>query len=284
MRKRLLVTGANGYIGSHLVKQLCELHAEEFEVIAMGLDECNIDSRAKIVCGDLTQVANDSDLYEKMGKPDICIYLAWQDGFNHNADSHMQNLYAHYHFLTNLIDHGMTQMVVAGSFREYGSCAGRVSEELDVEADNYYVLSKKTLKRALEIYIKDKPVCLQWIRPFSVYGDETLNNSIMSKILKWEQEGKETFPFTMGLEQYDYIEVNELAAQIIAIASQTEVDGAINCCSGKPTMLKDKIEELISKNNLKIRPEYGAFPSREYDSSVIFGDRTKLDKILGVNK
>lgn len=282
--KNILITGANGYIGSHVVKKLCSEYAQEFRVTTMDLADQNIDPRASRVLCDIMQEAEAEDLYRRAGEPDICIYLAWQDGFVHNADSHMKNLYQHYRFLVNLIDHGVKQLIIAGSFREYGSCAGQVKEDLEVPADNLYVLTKKTLRRAIEIYIQDKDVCLQWIRPFTVYGDEALNNSIMSKILRWEAEGKETFPFTMGLEEYDYIEVNELTEQIIAIATQTEVDGAINCCSGKPTRLKDKIEQFIAENHLKIRPEYGAFPARDYDSSVIYGDTTKIDRIMELRK
>lgn len=280
MKKKILITGASGYIGSHVVSHLCERYQDKFEVIAAGLDDSNIDKRAKIVPCNILDVAEKDNLYEMLGKPEICIYLAWQDGFDHNAESHMKYLYFHYAFLKNLVDHGLKQMVVAGSFREYGKCAGRADASIPVEADNFYVLAKKTLHRALEIYLSEKDVCLQWIRPFTVYGDEELNNSIMSKIMKWEKEGKESFPFTMGDEEYDYIEVNELAEQIIAIASQREVDGIIDCCSGKPTKLKDKIESFLKENNLKIRPEYGAFKTRGYDSSVIYGNRDKIDKIM----
>lgn len=284
MEKNILITGANGYIGSHVVKKLCEEYADKFRVTTMDLAGQYIDERADIILCDILQEAENENLYQRAGKPDICIYLAWQDGFTHNADSHMKNLYLHYRFLVNLIDHGVKQLIIAGSFREYGSCAGQVGEDLDVPADNLYVLTKKALHRAIDIYIQGKDVCLQWIRPFTVYGDEALNNSIMSKILRWEAEGKETFPFTNGLEEYDYIEVNELAEQIIAIASQTEVTGIINCCSGRPTRLKDKIEGFIAENHLKIRPEYGAFPAREYDSSVIYGDTTKIDKIMELRR
>lgn len=278
--KKIAVVGASGYIGSHVVSHLCESYSEDFEVIAAGLETDNIDKRAKAIACDILEIAGNEELYVKMGEPDVCIYLAWQDGFDHNAESHMKNLYSHYLFLRNLIDHGVKHLVVAGSFREYGKCSGIAREDLEVPADNLYVLAKQSLHRALDIYIKDKDVCLQWIRPFTVYGDEALNNSLMSKILRWEAEGKKSFPFTMGEEEYDYIEVNDLAEQIIAIASQTEIDGVINCCSGKPTRLKDRIESFIAENNLKIRPEYGAFPTRDYDSSVIYGDTTKINRIM----
>lgn len=280
MKKKILITGANGYIGSHLVNALCERHSDEYEITATDICDSNIDKRANIVVCDLLKEAYSSDLYVKMGRPDICVYLAWQDGFDHNAESHMENLYLHFRFIKNLIDAGTTHFVVAGSFREYGTFAGKADENLDMPACNYYVLAKKTLHNAIDIYIKDKNVCLQWIRPFTVYGDDELNNSIMSKILIWDKEGKQSFPFTEGNEEYDYIEVNELAEQIIAIASQTQVQGTINCCSGKPTRLKDKINEFIESNHLRIKPDFGKYKARSYDSGVIYGDRKKLDIVL----
>jgi len=137
---------------------------------------------------------------------------------------------------------------------------------------------------AMNIYLKDKDVCFQWLRPFTVYGDEHLNNSILSKILSWEKEEKETFPFTDGNEEYDYIHVQELAYQIIAVISQREVTGIIDCCSGYPSKLKDKVEEFIKQNDLRIRPEYGAYKTREYDSRIIYGDNAKIKQILAGSK
>lgn len=95
-----------------------------------------------------------------------------------------------------------------------------------------------------------------------------------------EKAGKETFPFTDGSNKFDYIHINELAKQITAVALQKEVTGIINCCSGKPVSIKDKVEEFIKENNLKIRPAYGEFPSRPYDSPCIYGNTDKIKTIL----
>lgn len=65
---------------------------------------------------------------------------------------------------------------------------------------------------------------------------------------------------------------------------QTKVKGIINCCSGKPTALKDMIENFIKENNLDIKLAYGEYPDRAYDSPVIYGDNTKILEILKENK
>lgn len=99
-----------------------------------------------------------------------------------------------------------------------------------------------------------------------------------------EHEGKASFPFVSGKNKYDFINVDELAKQIATASTQSEITGIINCCSGKPVSLADKVNEFIEKNHYSIRPDYGKFPERPYDSPAIWGDNTKINKIMGLNK
>lgn len=278
--KNILVTGADGYIGTHVLAELKK--NPDFLITAAVLDAGAYKDSANVryITFDLKKDSAGDALYEEAGKPDICLHLAWRDGFVHNSLLHLEDYYDHFTFIRNLVDHGTTQVAVAGSFREYGNAVGMTDIDSFVKPDSYYALSKMMLKRSLEIYFDGKDVCFQWFRPFTVYGDETRNHSILSKILQWEKEGKETFPFTDGSEQYDYIEINELARQIAAIVSQKEVSGVIDCCTGKPTRLGDMVESFLKENGLKIRPEYGAFPPRKYDTSVIYGDNRKIMQIM----
>ena len=83
--------------------------------------------------------------------------------------------------------------------------------------------------------------------------------------------------------KYDFIQVKDLAYQIASVACQTEVTGTINCCTGKPVALADQVESFIKEHNFKIKLDYGAFPDRPYDSPEVWGDPTKINKILGIN-
>ena len=61
---------------------------------------------------------------------------------------------------------------------------------------------------------------------------------------------------------------------------QTKITGIINCCSGNPVSLKEKVELFLKENNLKIKLEYGVYPDREYDSPAIWGNNDIISKII----
>ena len=105
--KKILVTGANGYIGRHIVKILLD---EGCEVIALDVNYANVDKRA--VCSEESLFSGDREIFDKLGKPDVCIHAAWRDGFQHNAPSHMLDLSKHYEFLKNMVEGGLKQLIV----------------------------------------------------------------------------------------------------------------------------------------------------------------------------
>ena len=80
--------------------------------------------------------------------------------------------------------------------------------------------------------------------------------------------------------KYDFISIEGLAEQIVAASTQTKISGIINCCSGNPISLAEKVEEFIKENNFKIKLQYGVFPDRKYDSPAVWGDNNKIQHIL----
>lgn len=272
---KYLVTGANGYIGAHVVKELLD---QGHEVYAADMNFSNTDSRAVQFPIDIFHTSE--NVFQEAGEPDVCIHMAWRNGFVHNSDTHIDDLPKHYHFLKNMIQGGLHHLVVMGSMHEAGYWEGAITENTPTNPMSLYAIAKNSLRQMLEPLVKEKDVCFQWIRGYYILGDDLRSNSIFCKILKAAAEGKESFPFTSGKNKYDFISIEELAMQIAAVAMQEEVRGIINCCSGQPVALGDKVEEFIKEHGLKIRLDYGAFPDRAYDSPGVWGDNTRIRAIL----
>lgn len=275
MKKKILVTGACGYIGRHVVTALCDIGAE---VIAVDFKTEGTDERAKVISYD---IFSDSDtIYQELGCPDACVHMAWKDGFVHNSLSHMELLSEHFKFVKKMVDGGLKQIAVIGSMHEVGYHEGAVDENTPCNPASMYGIAKDTLRKSLLLLLNDKNICFQWLRAFYIYGDDKHGNSIFAKLTAAAEEGKTIFPFTSGKNKYDFIHVEELAKQIACCLMQTEVDGVINCCTGQPISLAEKVEKYIKENNFTIRLDYGAFPDRSYDSPAIWGDASKINEIM----
>lgn len=170
-----------------------------------------------------------------------------------------------------------------GTMHEVGYWEGAIDENTPCNPMSMYGIAKDALRRSMTLYCKNNSCILQWLRCYYILGDDRKNNSIFCKLLNAAEEGKKTFPFTSGKNKYDFIEVDTLASLLSSAVLQNEVNGVINCCTGKPMSLGERVEQFIKDNHLNISLDYGAFPDRPYDSPCVYGNPDKINQILERN-
>ena len=275
---KIAITGANGYIGSHVTKQLIEMG---HEVTACDVNTDNIDTRAEIKKTDIFNVKLEDNVFKDLGEPDVCLHLAWRDGFVHNSTKHISDLSGHFNFINNITDNGLKHLAVMGTMHEVGYHEGMIDEATPCRPLSLYGIAKNALRQSSIVVCQQKKCTLQWLRGFYIYGDDLKNHSIFTTILEAAERGDKKFPFTSGKNMYDFMTVDNLVKQIAATVTQNKVNGIINCCSGKPATLKETVENFIKQHNLNIELDYGAYPDRPYDSPCIYGDDTKIKEIMG---
>lgn len=275
---KILVTGANGYLGQGVVKKILDIG---HEVIATDLKTTHIDDRAKKIEANLFEIEDSYNFFEK---PDIVLHMAWRDGFIHYSDNHINDLPNHYAFLKNMVEAGLKKVVVMGSMHEIGFWEGAIKEDTPCNPLSLYGISKNALRELVEILAKQNKIEFQWLRGYYIVGNSQYGSSIFSKITAAVKEGKREFPFTMGQNQYDFIDYEEFCNQVALAVCQNDINGIINICSGKPEKLADRVEKFIKENGYDIKLIYGAFPDRPYDSKAVWGDNKKIEKICKRNK
>lgn len=272
---KILVTGANGYLGKGVVKELLD---DGYNVIATDLKDNFIDKRATILKANLFSI---EDPYNHFAKPDVLLHMAWRDGFVHNSENHIKDLYNHFLFINKMIKSGINKVCVLGSMHEIGFYEGSIDENTPCNPQSLYGISKNALRQLIELECKNSKTEFQWLRGFYIVGNTLDGSSIFSKIVQAAHDGKKEFPFTMGLNQFDFLDYDDFCRNVAITVEQNSVNGIINICSGRPEKLADRVERFIKENNFDIKLEYGKFSDRPYDSKAIWGDDSKLLKIKG---
>ena len=271
---KILVTGANGYLGQGIVKHILD-HGHE--VIAADLSIDHVDDRAEKKACNLFEI---EDPYTYFGKPDVLLHLAWRDGFVHYSDAHIDDLPNHYHLIESFAKSGVKTIAVMGSMHEIGFYEGSIKEETPCNPITPYGISKNALRELTKMLCNRSDKKFMWLRGYYIVGNSEFGCSIFSKITAAEKEGKTEFPFTMGQNQFDFIDYEDFGEQIACAVSQDEVLGVINICSGHPEKLADRVERFIKENRYKIKLKYGAFPDRPYDSKAVWADGKKIQQIM----
>ncbi len=276
---KILVTGANGYLGLGVVKQLLD---DGMEVIAADFKTDRVDERAQKIDCDLFSI---EDPYSFFQKPDVLLHMAWRDGFVHNADSHINDLPKHHEFLNKFFKSEIKNIAVMGSMHEVGFWEGSIDENSPCNPMSLYGISKNALRHDVQYMAKTYNKNYQWLRGYYIVGNTSYGCSIFSKLYKAaSEEGKTEFPFTMGLNQFDFIDYEDFCIQVSAAVEQEKVNGIINICTGRPEKLADRVERFIKDNNFSIKLKYGAFPDRPYDSKAVWGNSSKIETILSERK
>ena len=271
---KILVTGANGYLGQGIVRSILN---NGHCVVATDFNTQFVDERAERIDCNLFEVDNP---YSFFGEPDVLLHLAWRDGFVHYSSAHIEDLPKHYAFIKKMVDGGIQQVAVMGSMHEIGFFEGSINESTPCHPTTPYGIAKNALRDLTQMLCKQKNIVFQWLRGYYIVGNSKFGSSIFSKITAAVDEGKTEFPFTLGQNQYDFIDYPDFCAQVAAVVGQKNEQGIINICSGKPEKLADRVERFIKENDYRIKLQYGAFPDRPYDSKAIWGNDTKIRKIM----
>ncbi|MEV4735669.1 MULTISPECIES: NAD-dependent epimerase/dehydratase family protein [unclassified Microbacterium] len=271
----VIVTGAGGYLGPHVVSALAERGHRVVALVRPG-STVALDPRATVQ--EIDVLGDDLDPAQWAGASAF-VHLAWKDGFQHNSPAHMEHLSAHYRLLTGVAAAGVPRIVALGTMHEVGYWEGAITAETPTTPSSQYGIAKEALRAALPLALPES-TSLAWARAYYIYGDDRRSNSVFRKLLEAADEGRTEFPFTTGKNLYDFIRVEELGRQIAALTDATDVVGTLNCSTGEPKSLADQVEQFIAEHDLGITLQYGAFPDRAYDSPGVWGDATAIQEVM----
>jgi nucleoside-diphosphate-sugar epimerase len=281
--KKILVTGATGFIGKYVIDALLQ---KDCEVTATSSNKAKAAvtgwfGRVTYKPFDLTQFDGSCNYQQFFGNPDAVIHLAWEGLPNYKAAFHTEdNLPRHFAFIKNLVENGQEDITITGTCFEYGMQEGCLSEDMPAMPENAYALAKDSLRRQLEHLQQQNSFHLKWVRLFYMYGAGQNPNSLLSQLDRALENGEQVFNMSGGEQVRDYLTVEKVAEYITAIALQNEVEGIINCCSGVPVTVKSLVENHLKEKGRSITLNLGYYPYADYEPMAFWGNDAKLRSII----
>ena len=184
---RILVTGANGYLGSGIVKAILN---QGNDVIAVDFNVDHVDNRAiKMPC-DLFKIENP---YHYFGKPDILLHLAWRDGFVHYSDAHINDLPAHYNFIKTMAQTGCKHIAAMGSMHEIGFFEGSINENTPCHPTTPYGIGKNSLRDLTEMICKKNDCVFQCYEDIILLEILNMGHQFFLKLLQLLKKERRNF-------------------------------------------------------------------------------------------
>ncbi|MEO8064312.1 MAG: NAD(P)-dependent oxidoreductase [Pseudomonadota bacterium] len=278
----VVVTGASGFVGRHVVRALLE---RGHSVTAVGRDVSHAQAhnwfpQVRFVVADVH--APPADLRAAFGDADLVIHLAWPGLPNYRQPFHLdESLPRDFAFLRALVLAGYPRLLAIGTCLECVPFDGCYSEDMDGEPTLPYPLAKARLRRQLTALQSEHPFVLQWARLFYMYGEGQNPASLLAQLDRAIDSGAPGFDMSGGEQVRDFSPVTDIAAMLVTVAEHPQWQGVTHVCSGVPITVRELVERHIASRRSSIRLNLGVFPYPDYEPMAFWGASARLP-VLGV--
>lgn len=278
---KALLTGANGFLGKHLINKLSSEGCEIFSLGRVEVENTNF-FHLKSVEDKKTIDRSISDI-----KPDYLFHLA---GTVSNDEAESKKVNTNFaQKLLHAIDKcslvNKTKVLMVGSASEYGdiNCEDMpIKESFEPKPFNTYGKTKLEQTR-IGLDWKSNERFIVLARPFNIIGPGMPKflaiGNFINQINSIENEG-EIFAGNLN-SQRDYIDVDDVCSIFWELINCNEANGEIiNICSGKTKKIKEILDFLIAHSKKNIRIKIDKRLIRKKDIPVFIGDNAKLMGLL----
>lgn len=243
---RILVTGAGGFIGAHVVCQLLEKGHEVYAVIrpANRTRQMELPTQARLLRVDLNDLT-DLRAATLAARPEIAIHLAWHavPVRYWTAPENLDCVAAGLTLARALAEAGCRRLVATGTCAEYDWSFSLLSEDsTPLRPRTLYGICKDILRTMLTEYCRLCGIEFAWTRLFYLYGPGEQEQRLVPSVTLNLLRGLEA-RCASGEHARDFLYVEDAAAALCAVA-ESNVEGPVNIGSGVAVRIRTVVEEI----------------------------------------
>jgi len=291
--KKLLVTGAAGFIGSHLVEACVDQGHEVRAFVRYNsknswgwLEDSKVKSKIEVKSGDIRDY--DSVLAAMKGCDGV-LHLAALIGIPYSYESPLAyirtNVEGTYNVLQSARELGLKDILVTSTSETYGT-AQRVpiDEEHPLVGQSPYSASKISADQLAISYFRSFKLPVKIVRPFNTFGPRQSARAIIPTVITQILSGKKEIKLGNLSPTRDLTYVKDTAAAFLAILNCNKLIGEVtNIGMGEEISVGDlaeKIAGLIGKK-VKIKEDRARVRPGKSEVERLLADATKLRKTTG---
>ena len=273
--KTLLITGASGFFGSAILKQMSEV--KDYRIVAVTSGRKKDGFPAYVETETANLLSETEQLIERV-QPDMLLHLAWgkQDGASRNSDSNIRWLEASFSLLRAFIDHGGKRFVFAGTSSEYEDVSGLHQEKPGNIPMSMYGETKKAFSDVAKNYCRRVGVEFVDVRFFTLYGENDQHEQGAIPMCIRTLMKNEPFICKAPNTIRDYVYVEDAAKAVLRILS-SNYTGSVNVSSCQPRTMREVFSFIADELGKK---ELLSFENTDKCDLILAGDnRILLDEI-----
>lgn len=286
-KKRVFITGASGFTGSHLARRLLKEDWEVHILIRPSSDMWRlkgVESQLKKHTGNLRDFKKLKNIIQKV-KPNGIFHLAVANissGVTSSAqEAILDNLVGTANLVDASLDINYDFFVNTGSFLEYGVKKKAIKETDQSNPPEIYSITKL----ASELYCasaakkENKPIVT--IRPFTAFGPTRQKGRLTYEIITKALMGADINLSSPKISR-DFIYVKDIVSLYIKLAKKAKKfkGETFNAGSGKSTTIGELLDIVMRETKSKSKIKWGSHKGANYDSDIWQADMRKTRKLL----
>jgi nucleoside-diphosphate-sugar epimerase len=285
--RRVLVTGANGFVGANLVRKLLLDGNELHVVLRPNAQRWRLDEVLPRIRIHETDLTDDGGVRAavRLARPDWIFSLAAHGGYSDQVDGRTilaSNTLGAMTLLDASLESGFEAFVHTGSSSEYGYKDHPAREDDVLEPNSTYAVTKAAATHYCQFVARSCDVNVVVLRLYSVYGPyERPTRFIPTLIIRGLE--RRLPPLVDPSTTRDFVHVDDTVTALIRVASTRALPRGtvLNVCSGTKMSVRDVV--TIAKSLLEIsdEPDWKSMPARPWDTKTWVGDPQAIRERLG---